>query len=259
MQALATPDTLEKAHQISGTIHDVIESAAVIIGGVWAYFRFVRFRTLRPRLEFSFDWSRSDMDGSRSVAILSAKLANKGQTKVQLRHDNSPRCFLKYALIPESHSAGAVSLLNIPPSGLEHIDAVFVPHRWIEPGETIDDVKLLNIDRTRLLGIQFELVLFGLKKWSAVAAFPLIGEAGSQSAKSEDEQDEYEEFDALREGLRNLLVRIQRLKDQNLEKLEIQIDALLKSSVMRESFMSQAKRLIDEGEKGLRSGGADRG
>ncbi len=253
MQTLASPGTLEIAHQISGTIHDVIASAAVIIGAVWAYFRFVRFRTLRPRLEFSFEWSRSDMDDSHSVAILTAKLANKGHTKVQLRKDNNPRCFLKYALIPVSRSAGTVTLLNIPPSGLEHIDAVFVPHRWIEPGETIDDVKVLNIDRTRLLAIQFELVLFGWKKWSAVAAFPLIGEGVSQSSKSEDEQDEYEEFDALREGLRNVLARIRRLKNQNLEKLEIQIDALLKSPVTSGSFVSQAKGLIDEGEKGLRS------
>ena len=253
MQTLASSGTLEIAHQISGTIHDVIASAAVIIGAVWAYFRFVRFRTLRPRLEFSFEWSRSDMDDSHSVAILTAKLTNKGQTKVQLRKDKNPRCFLKYALIPESRSAGTVMLLNIPPNGLEHIDAAFVPHRWIEPGETIDDAKVLNIDRTRLLAIQFELVLFGLKKWSAVAAFPLIGEGVSQNSKSEDEQDEYEEVEALRESLRNVLARIQRLKNQNLEKLEIQIDALLKSPVTGGSFVSQAKLLVDEGEEGLRS------
>jgi len=125
MPTLATP---ESAHHISGTIHDAIASAAFIIGAVWAYYRFVRFRTLRPRLEFSFEWSRSDLDDSRSVAILTAKLANKGQTNVELRKDNNPRCFLKYALIPVNCSAESVTLLNVPPSELEHIDLFLSCH-----------------------------------------------------------------------------------------------------------------------------------
>lgn len=242
------------SHEIAGTFQNVIASAAVIIGALWAYFRFVRFRTLRPRLEFNFECSRSNIDDSHGLLILTVKLTNRGQTKVGLRKGTLPRCFLKYALIPESDPDAAVALLTIPPNRLEHLDIAFKPHGWIEPGETIDDVKVLKIRTSRLLAVQVELLVFGVQKWSASAAFPLIGGPASSSFKSEDEQDAYEEAEALREQLRNVVARIGRLDESERARFQSligEIDALLKESDT--AFVSRAESLATKAEEALRA------
>lgn len=242
--------------EIAGTFQNLIASAAVIVVALWAYFRFVRFRTLRPRLEFNFECSRSNIDDSHVLVILTVKLTNRGQTKVELREGKHPRCFLKYALIAHEGPDVVIALLTVPPNRLEHLDAAFGPHRWIEPGETIDDVKVISINKARLLAIQVELVVFGVQKWSASAAFPLIGDPESKSFKSEDEQDEYEEAEALREGLRNVLARIRQLNETeraHFESMVGEIEALLSESDAALNFVSRAERLATKAEEALRA------
>lgn len=94
-------------------------------------------------------------------------------------------------------------------------------------------------------------------EYSAVAAFPLSGEGISQRSKSEDEEDEYDDAEACRDALLSILGRIKRLNENQrtgLQELERQIGALTKEPfVMGGSFVSRAERLIDEGEKSLRS------
>ena len=250
--------TWEFTEKFLGAIHYFVATAALLAGGIWAYFKFVRYRTLKPRLEFSFDWELLDQDYSCLLAILRLKLANMGQTKIALRKKNRHRCFLKYALITEalSLSQQPISLLTVPAQRLQHIDTVFAAHGWIEPGETIDDVKVLTIEKKKLLAVQFEVLAFGARKWSASAAFPLIGSSVGDSCDSEDEQDEYEEAEAIEEGLRSVLARARRLSEVErlpLEDLIHEIEALLRSVNMGRAFVRNGERLIDKAEQCLRS------
>jgi len=102
--------TWEFTEKFLGAIHYFVATAALLAGGIWAYFKFVRYRTLKPRLEFSFDWTLLDQEYSYLLAILRLKLANMGQTKIALRKKNRHRCFLKYALITEALSLSATNL-----------------------------------------------------------------------------------------------------------------------------------------------------
>ncbi len=197
----------ELANQISGTIQNVAAAIAVIGGAAWGYFRFIRFRTLKPRLDFSFHWSCSEGEGPRSVGIVTIKLSNRGNTKIDLRKDQRPRCFLKYALLTDGVADEELSLLSLPSERLEHLDVAFAAHKWIEPGETIDDVKALYIQKAGVVAVQFEVVIFGPQKWSASAAFPLVR---TESSMSEDEQDTYEEWQAAKEELKSSLTRAKR-------------------------------------------------
>jgi hypothetical protein len=250
------PTDWKSRHEIAGTIQNFISSAAIIVGAGWAYFKFVRFRTLRPRLEFKFDFGRSEVDDSHALLILRLYLTNKGQTKVELRKAEHPRCFLKYALIPEAGSAAPVALLTIPPHRLKHLDAAFRPHRWVEPGETIDDVKVLKINKARSIAVQVELVLFGLHKWSASAAVPLIGHPESKSFESEDEQDDYDEAEALQEGLQNALARIRFLvQSEDRQSIMEEIEALLRESNVTKKFASKAEHLVTRAERLLSATG----
>jgi hypothetical protein len=229
-----------------------------VIGGIWAYFKFVRYRTLKPRLIFSFDWKLLDQDYSHLLAILRLKLENRGQAKVGLRKKKQHRCYLKYALITEalSLSQQPISLLTVPAQRLLHLDTVFAAHGWIEPGETIDDVKVLTIEKKKLLAVQFEVLAFGAQKWSAPAAFPLIGSSVSDSCDSEDEQDEYTEAEATEEGLRSVLARARRLSEVErlpLKDLIHEIEALLRDVNRERTFVRNGRRLIDKAEQCLRS------
>jgi hypothetical protein len=246
-----------------------VAAAAVVVGALWAYFRFVRFRTLKPRLKFTFEWTRSEVNHFRSLLILTLKLVNRGRSKVVLREDRDPRCFLKYALIRESGSAANFALLNVPPRRLEHLDTVFAAHRWIEPGETIDDVKLMEVDRTGLLAIQIEVLVFGEKKYSAPAAISLLGVPASSGSDSEDEQDEYEEIECLIEGLGSVLARILRLGEdaresmqglmEKIERCRECLDRVTQGQPSGEStskLLSEGERLKREAEEVLRSRGS---
>jgi hypothetical protein len=251
----------ELAKTISATIQSVAAAAAVIGGAVWGYFRFVRFRTLKPRLEFSFDWSCADDGETKSVAILTLRLRNPGNAKVDLRREkDEPRCFLKYALITADLAHDALSLISLPVDELEHLDTVFLAHKWIEPSEAIDDVKILHIQRQGVLAAQFEVVIYGAQKWSASAAFPLLG--ANMSSKSEDEQDQYQETEAVKEGLKNSLARARRalkhLAGDDKTTLEgiIQETASLLGSLgsglVGSHLLGEAKRLKRELDKYLR-------
>lgn len=242
------------AEQISGTLQHGIGSIAIVIGGAWAYFRFARFRTLHPRVEFYFECNRTDVDTSHVLVILTLRLTNRGQTRVQLRKREHSRCFLKYALIANIDSAYQLAPLTVSSKELEHLDSCFELHRWVEPGETIDDVKVLKVNKSGMLALQIELVVFGLKKWSASAAFPLIGQVEKSSFKSEDEQDEYEEAEALREGLRSILAKIGQLDEiqrTTFQDLVDEINALLRESNSSSSFERRANELSTRGEKAL--------
>ena len=240
--------------EIAGVVQKSIASAAIVIGGWWAYFRFVRFRTLRPRLEFNFECSRSDIDASDVLVILTLKLTNTGHTEIELRRSEKPRCFLKYALISDRGSGSPVAPLTVSAKRLQHLDIVFVAHRRVEPGETVDDVKVLRVNKTGILAIQIELVVFGFQKWSASSAFPLIGQLQRNDVKSEDEQDEYEEAEALREGLRNVLARIKQLNESersSLQLIEYEVETLLKESNAAGNFVGRADDLSTKAEKAL--------
>lgn len=253
----------ELAKNISATIQSVAAATAVIGGAAWGYFRFVRFRTLKPRLEFSFDWNRADNNETKSVAILTLRLTNRGNTKVDLRREKDEhRCFLKYALITADLADDALSLISLPVDELEHLDTVFSAHKWIEPGETIDDVKILHIQQQSVLAAQFELVIFGAQKWSASAAFPLLGMDTSARSSSEDEQDEYEEQEAAKEGLKNSRARARRTLRRRVGDDKTNLEGLIQEAAsvlsrlaggpVGSHLLGEVKRLREELDKYLR-------
>jgi hypothetical protein len=212
--------------KITEAIDHGVTAVAVLVGAFWAYFRFVRFRTLKPRVKFTIECTRSDLDSARSLLILTLKLQNTGRAKVVLRRDKSPSSFLKYALIKESGSPVNFALVNVPPGRLKHLDTVFDPHRWIEPGETIDDVKLVEVERSGLLGIQLEVVVFGAKKYTAPAAISLLGMPARSCSDSEDEQDDYTKIEKFVEELESVLEKLLRLGEDHRNRIRGLIDEI---------------------------------
>jgi len=72
MQGETTSSGLDDAKTVAEIIGTLITALAVIVGAVWAYYRFVKGRTYRPRLEVS-------MGGERQAGHLWFTVADHGR------------------------------------------------------------------------------------------------------------------------------------------------------------------------------------
>jgi hypothetical protein len=77
MQGETTSSGLDDAKSVAEIIGTLITALAVIVGAVWAYYRFVKGRTYRPRLEVSMGGEWLTVDGTR-LLLARVRLRNIG-------------------------------------------------------------------------------------------------------------------------------------------------------------------------------------
>jgi hypothetical protein len=132
--ALANLESVKTAFDIAGT---AVTAIAVIVGGYWAYFRFVRERTYRPRLEVTMAGQWREVGAHRLLhARISVK--NIGTSVVTLLQEGTGLRISK--LDPEIPSAPAATQWQSM-----RVFRVFEKHQWIEPDETISDDLLVSL------------------------------------------------------------------------------------------------------------------
>lgn len=133
------PGDLKTWADVIGT---VVTAAAVIVGAVWAYFKFVRGRTFRPRLEVGlFGQWRTVQDKEALHARVTVK--NIGASKVDLLQEGT--ALAVYQLKPmESSEPSAWGWDDDAYTAYE----ILKDHQWIEPGETVSEDLLLHVSLT---------------------------------------------------------------------------------------------------------------
>lgn len=144
------PAWLDVAGTVVDTLGSLITAFAVVAGGLWAYFKFVKGRTYRPRLEVRLDGGWIEVAGRHQFhARVFAK--NIGGTSVQLIQHGS---------------ALAMSTVADPELGkrrrIWHVvtkQAIFKEHQWVEPLEQVGDELLLDLDVGAPIVVQMELRL----------------------------------------------------------------------------------------------------
>jgi hypothetical protein len=141
-------------------IKTVIETIAVIVGGVWAYYKFFKGRTFRPRLELSVSARVAESKGLTNV-FASVQLKNVGMSKVEISQKGTA---LRVLATDPTKTDG--------PAAWEHAVTVgvFESHRWIEPGEPIADQALVSIAGTGHKAVKLELrIVGGGIEWNAIS------------------------------------------------------------------------------------------
>jgi hypothetical protein len=114
-----------------------VTALAVIVGGVWAYFRFVKERPYRPRLEVTM--SGRWVDGVHCELFLArVAVRNIGTTVVRLLPKGTGLRMSTIATVPSANEAVSWKRLATL--------AIFREHDWIEPGETISDDLAVRLD-----------------------------------------------------------------------------------------------------------------
>jgi hypothetical protein len=142
-------DTVQTVVEIVGGL---VTAVAVVVGGFWAYFRFIKGRTLRPHLEISVAGSWLGSGGSLGLQ-LSITLKNIGAGKVELVQQGTGVMVSRRADVqPAAPAETAWEQLGVY--------EIFVEHQWIEPGETVQDELLLRLPLDpQVLEVQTRLVL----------------------------------------------------------------------------------------------------
>jgi hypothetical protein len=128
---------LATAKTWTDVIGKIITGVAVIVGGIWAYFKFVKGRIFRPRVEIEMSGQWLDVDGKRWL-LARIRVKNIGASKIQLRQEGSG--LRVYALASDQPTAPAAAAWD-----RRKTSAILKKHSWIEPGETISDDILFDL------------------------------------------------------------------------------------------------------------------
>jgi hypothetical protein len=75
--------TLRDAQLLADILQKLAATAAIVVGGTWAYFRFIWGRTLKRRLEIGISGEAIRLSGKIRI-IVTASAKNIGLTKVEL-------------------------------------------------------------------------------------------------------------------------------------------------------------------------------
>jgi hypothetical protein len=147
---------LDNVKTIADIVRNVATAVALIVGGIWAYFKFVKGRTYRPRLEIGLFGQWRLINGEHQLhARITVK--NIGASVVTLLQ---PGTGLRVSLLAtEQPAAPAPAVWES-----QRVFKVLVEHQWIEPGETVSDDLLLRLDVTDPVPTLFEARL--VWRWS---------------------------------------------------------------------------------------------
>jgi hypothetical protein len=126
----------------------VVTAVAVAVGGLWAYFKFVKGRTYRPRLEVGMSgrWRQVDGTDLLHARIIVRNIGNSVVTLLQ--RGTGLRVSVPAADQGTAPAAVAWTVLRV--------FEILGEHEWIEPGETVSDDVLLNLGVPEPIPVMFE-------------------------------------------------------------------------------------------------------
>jgi len=133
---------------VVGIVGTVVTAVALTVGGLWAYFKFVKGRTYRPRLEVGMSGQWRQLEG---MDLLHARITvrNIGNSKITLLQKGTG---LRVSVPAVDQGTAPVAVAWTVLRVFEILDE----HEWIEPGETVSDDVLLNLGIPEPVPVRFE-------------------------------------------------------------------------------------------------------
>jgi hypothetical protein len=111
----------------------LLQALAIVVGGVWAYYKFARGQPFAPRAEVRVHGKLLTSDRTRGI-IVAATLHNPGETQLPIR---APSVTAE-AVVREGWGA--------PPRWKEvGFAPIFEDHHWLEARETVTDETVIPL------------------------------------------------------------------------------------------------------------------
>ncbi len=133
------PTLLDNLDQLGSILQAVVTAAAIVVGAVWTYYRFIRDRTYRPRLHVAIEAVGLEV-GDTAVLHLSVCVKNIGETAVSLLQAGTGLRVTGGVISPTPYRRPQWSQERT-------VFRILTHHRWIEPSEEVSDEVLLTADQ----------------------------------------------------------------------------------------------------------------
>lgn len=140
-------------------LQKIIGIIALIIGAVWGYFRFVRGRTYKPRLEVEMNVDIINRDAS-ILMIIGVEVKNVGLSKFVFNNELTSILIFPYKRENYVVVSGAHSAIWSEPI---YASAILKNHRWIESGEIIKEQILVALPPEEELAWQVKSIIISNK------------------------------------------------------------------------------------------------
>jgi hypothetical protein len=157
----ATISRVTDWNSAGSTVESFTTAVGIVVGGVWAYFKFIKDRIYRPRVNLTVEAGHVTVDGVRFLACR-ATIENKGASKLKVQDGT--------VLIVRTGSVGEGALLATHWSSNED-DAtamvkVFGKHEWLESTEIVCDDVMVRLEGSETTIYRVELrLLVGHPSW----------------------------------------------------------------------------------------------
>ncbi len=181
------PTLLENIKTVFDIIGSGVTTIAVVVGALWAYFKFVKGRTFRPRLEpkVTGQWVAVD---DRPLLRVSCAVHNIGASVVYLVQVGTG---LRIS-VPAAEQPAPPSSLSWQSMG---VFEVLLEHSWVEPGEVVTESCLIDLGIPQPSATQIELRLVvkknhrhNIELWCRELLEAKSPESGIESPSNEEGQ-----------------------------------------------------------------------
>ncbi|HEX2314374.1 MAG TPA: hypothetical protein VHJ17_11595 [Thermomonospora sp.] len=121
---------------VASTAQHLVTTAGVLIGGGWAYMKFVRGRVYAPRAELSVRGELYE-SGSRRMLLARVELVNAGLTRLRLKPGSQ-------VVHLYTGRASAVTRVVMPSDEHLGVTPILTEHEWVEAQERVSaEVRFL--------------------------------------------------------------------------------------------------------------------
>lgn len=177
--------TLKNLSDLASVIESIVTVLALLVGGSWAYFKFVKERVYRPRFDIALETKRVMLDHQPALwCRLSVK--NIGASEIRLLQQGTGLRLSESERPTDDYRPIVWTVRTVL--------TVFAEHAWIESGETIRHESLVSLPEAdaRALRLDARLVcereprnvsIYGL------AVFPPDEAPGPQGKEGDDERE----------------------------------------------------------------------
>lgn len=146
-------------HDVAETWQAILTAAAIILGGLFTYYKFFKDRVYRPRINIKVDAGHVEI-GLLHFLMCRVTMENKGSTKLEILRDRS-------AILCFQGTPGGPFTMTKWGSDAATTVLIFQKHGWFESGEMISDDALIAIpaDDDHVYRLRYRLVISDATPW----------------------------------------------------------------------------------------------
>lgn len=168
--------SLSDAQMVADLLQAVVTSAAVVIGAVWAYYKFIKGRTFKPNLEVGIVGEARRTNGViYLVSIVNVK--NIGASKVDIQRR---RTVLRVLAAKATPDAGAFENIE-----WEHLETKFAlgSRTRLESGGSAVDTDLFRVADSGYIAFRLEILVSSSKDdlWVGVGIVNLVSKSDNEA------------------------------------------------------------------------------